>query len=476
MSQQIKKRRMTGRGILLSVILVLSNFPDTRPAPIKIGINSPHSATTVPGPRIYFDAAIEAAKWIRSTTMETPKGLIWPNDALEAKTVTPDIESGVAGKVLFFLALHRRHPSGKYLPDIRRGAEHLLANIPAELKPDSFPPGNSFYYGAAGIGFTLYEAYKTTGDKRYRTGALRCVELIHKNARPEGDGVVWTNFNDILFGNAGTGLFLLYVAREMNHAPSRALAIRAGRALLGRGVAEHGGLNWKFRQGADVVLPNFSHGVAGIGYFMATLYAETKQKEFLAAARAAAKYLKAIAKRDGGVFLVPYGWPNPQWKDYYEIGWAHGAAGTARFFFRLWQITKEPAWLEVVKDCARGIMQSGLPGTPKAGFGTQPFRIDMRFGSASAADFLLNLYRHTGDKDYIDFARLVTDDVLKKATVDRLGMRWVFPREAFMSAPGTVAAFTGYFYGSAGYGLLLLRLDATGRRERWKLSLPDDPF
>ena len=35
----------------------------------------------------YLDAAIGAAKWIRSTIMETPKGRIWPDDALNKEAV-----------------------------------------------------------------------------------------------------------------------------------------------------------------------------------------------------------------------------------------------------------------------------------------------------------------------------------------------------------------------------------------------------
>jgi len=67
---------------------------------------------------------------------------------------------------------------------------------------------------------------------------------------------------------------------------------------------------------------------------MATLHRYTGDPAFLTAARDAATYLEAIARTDAGVFLVPYGWPNAEWEGLYEAGWAHGAAGTARFFHR----------------------------------------------------------------------------------------------------------------------------------------------
>jgi lantibiotic modifying enzyme len=49
------------------------------------------------------------------------------------------------------------------------------------------------------------------------------------------------------------------------------------------------------------LMPNFSHGTAGIAYFLASLYKATKQHEFLTAALSGAKYLQAIAKTEGDI-------------------------------------------------------------------------------------------------------------------------------------------------------------------------------
>ena len=34
---------------------------------------------------------------------------------------------------------------------------------------------------------------------------------------------------------------------------------------------------------------------------------------------------KPFLQTDDGAFLVPYGWPNPEWEGNYQLGWAHGA-------------------------------------------------------------------------------------------------------------------------------------------------------
>jgi rhamnogalacturonyl hydrolase YesR len=209
---------------------------------------------------------------------------------------------------------------------------------------------------------------------------------------------------------------------------------------------------------------------------MATLYRDTGEPVFLDAARGVARYLQEIARTEGGVFLVPYGVPNEGYVRPYDIGWAHGPAGTARFFHQMTQLAGDDTYPETVEAAARGILASGLPGPPDAVFGEEPFKPDLRFGTASVAMFFLDLYRTTGDAEYLQYATRLTDDLLARATRDETGLRWAFPRYDFLLHGGDLAAFTGYFYGAAGYGLLLLRLDAALQETPWQLRLPDDPF
>ncbi len=90
--------------------------------------------------------------------------------------------------------------------------------------------------------------------------------------------------------------------------------------------------------------------------------------------------------------------------------------------------------------------------------------------------FFLDLYQSTGETSYLRSARQLTDHLLDQATRDADGLRWQAPRYDFFEHAGEPAAFTGYFYGAAGYGLLLLRLDAAERGTSHKILLPDDPF
>ena len=79
-------------------------------------------------------------------------------------------------------------------------------------------------------------------------------------------------------------MFLLYAAREMKDPASLELARRAGRRLVEHGLPERGGLRWPISVGSSRNYPNFSHGTAGVCYFLAELHRATGDKEFLDAA------------------------------------------------------------------------------------------------------------------------------------------------------------------------------------------------
>ncbi len=432
--------------------------------------------------RPYLNHARSVANWIRSTASDSLGRAIWPDDALKPHAISLGISEGVAGKVIFFLELYRAIRDWQYLNDALTGAEYLLGNLPqTRADVDSMRSPHSFYSGLAGVSFALSEVYKETSDNKFRGGALVCVDWIHELAQIENHGASWNSVNDILGGNAGTGLFLLYAARALNHPESLNLAIKAGDILLARAISEHGGFTWKRQEDRDFILPNFSHGAAGVGFFLATLYQESGQQRFLEAAVASAKYLEAIAKTDGDVFLVPYGFPDIGWSMPFDIGWAHGFAGTGRLFYRLRQVdtdaSRSAKWLQHVRQGAEGIQKSGLPNAPSGPeFGEKPFNLDMRFGQASVARFFLNLYQWSHEDQYLIFARQLVDDIIAKGDLNQGGLHWTLERYGFMPRSGTPASFTGYFYGAAGFGLTLLHLDLVQQGRTLRTVFPDDPF
>jgi lantibiotic modifying enzyme len=327
------------------------------------------------------------------------------------------------------------------------------------------------------VGYVLDQLHEVARDSTYREGARRCFDLVKRHVRTEGGEVFWNADNDVLGGSAGTGLGLLYAARRLDDAEALALAVRVGDTLVGRALRDSTGWTWRRREGSEVILPNFSHGGAGVGYFLATLHGATGRERFLEAALQAAAYLQAIARTDDEtVFLVPYGWPNPEWEGLYDVGWAHGPVGTARIFQQVAYLTGDPQWTETVDWCAAGCRAGGVPGPPNPGFGDEPFKDDRRFGSASVAAFYLRLFQTSGGDTNLEAARTLVEHLVARGTRDAQGLRWTRPAYAFMDRAGEPSTYTGYFYGAAGMGLLLLQLDAETTGREYPVAFPDDPF
>jgi lantibiotic modifying enzyme len=463
---------VTMKSMLLVVCLLCSTV-SAAISPVQT-----HSETSRPIAASDFDdLAREAARWIASTKSKQPSGEAWPNEAESPQVVSTDVSTGVAGTLLFFLALERAGAK-EYRGDIRSAADYLVATLPAKLDLKNERTSHSLYGGVAGVGFALHEAFKATGEVKYRDASNRASKALQESLTIADGKATWGPGNDILFGSSGAALYLLYMAREAGNDSALKAARQVAEGLLARAEVIDGGLTWKVAEDSKFTLPNFSHGAAGIGYFFAVLFEQTKDRKYLEAAIKAARYLESVAEIKDGVFVVTYGTPAPDggWRRPFDLGWAHGTAGTARLFHKLFTITGEKHWHERVLQCAKTIENSGMPDKLDTRFGPMPFETDMRFGIASIADFFLSLYAETGTQAYKQFARRLVTKIASTAIRDSKGARWQQPRYVFMENAGKPVHFTGYFYGAAGYGYLMLRMAAADKNRDLVLPFPDNPF
>src|SRR3954467_11509333 len=193
------------------------------------GVRGAAQAPPPPAPGAYRAAAIDAEKWIRTSRVSTLFGYAWPADPKDPKSISTALYSGSPGVVLFLLELNKATGEAGYLDEARRGADELLTKLPSEN-------AMGLYEGVAGLGFTLGETWRATGDDKYRKGALAAVKALNERAAPVGTGVQWTNTTDIIAGTAGIGLFLLYADEVLHDPAARPLAVRAGDRLLAVGM------------------------------------------------------------------------------------------------------------------------------------------------------------------------------------------------------------------------------------------------
>jgi lantibiotic modifying enzyme len=417
---------------------------------------------SIGGSGIYQQAALDAARWIRGTSIRTSAGLTWPGDPRDPKSVSTALYSGSPGVILFLLELHEVTGQAEYLADAKAGADELLAQLPSMQQ-------TGLYTGIAGVGFTLGEVHRATGEAKYRDGLAAVVATLKDRAVETGAGMQWSEVTDIIAGNAGTGLFLLDAARRTNDAAALRLAARAADRLIEVAIPEHGGLKWAMDPKFARLMPNFSHGTAGIAYYLARVYEETKDRKYLDASLAGAKYLQAIARTDGDICLIQHN--QPQGLELYYLGWCHGPVGTARLWRQLSIVTGDKTWDQWVDRSARGILQSGIPGKLTDGFWNN---VSQCCGSAGVGQFFLDLHRTRSNPRYLAFAKTMTADLLKRGTRDEQGLRWVQAEHRVQ--PRLLVAQTGYMQGAAGIGMWLLRLDAAETRRNNFIRFPDTPF
>lgn len=192
-----------------------------------------------------------------------------------------------------------------------------------------------------------------------------------------------------------------------------------------------------------------------------------------AALLAAAVFVPAGAQRtwsprrpDGARVATPYleaALQTAAWLDSLErrmgqgIGWAmneranapvltgisDGAAGVGFFYLRLYQVTKNPVFLEKARRAADYVASTHAPG--RFGFP------EWFAGRAGEGDFFLALHAATGERIQRDRAIAVGEWLLREARPEAGGYYWVHPQ------PGA-QVFTGLAHGTAGVVLFLTRL------------------
>ena len=430
----------------------------------------------------YMEAAQQAATWLRRQAVETEDGLVWPADPYGTATVSTNLYTGTPGVVLFMIEMYRHTRKKRYRDQAIAGADYLMAQLQATIAAqeagtpiddESLDPTMTtagLYTGLAGVGFVLNETYHASGDGNYRAAAKLIADLMIDRAADVGAGVQWVDSTDIVSGLAGTGLYLLYLADQVADPSLRTHAMEIGDRLIEQAEQGVEGLAWRINAEYPRVMPNFSHGTAGVAYFLARLYEETEERRFLEAARSGAEELLAIAETEGDICLVFHHTPGGE--DLFYLSWCHGPAGTARTFYKLYQVTGDTRWMDWTRLSASGVYQSGIPEERTDGYWNN---VGQCCGAAGVAEFSLAMSRLTGEDMHLEFAQRVADDILSRAQDDSNGLMWI--QAEHRTQPEFLVAQTGYMQGAAGIGIVMLHLDAALRGEEYRgIVFPDSPY
>ncbi len=417
-----------------------------------------------------------AGQWILSIAKEQDGALTWPVNDTDRKTPAFDLYSGMPGGILLLAELGKEDPSGPFRSAVVPGVHGLeslrIGDAWAVRRDGNVEVRPGLYTGISGIGWLYLELFRLTGEPVYRGKAQLIVSQLMARQTTATASAMWDNSNDVISGAAGTGLYLLRAAEALKDKRYLTLASRAGDYLISEGITTPSGLKWKINESSPRLYPNFAHGTAGVAYFLLRLYEATGTERFFTAGFSGAAELETIAElKDKGNSCAWYH-HEVDGEDLWYVGWCHGPAGTARLFYELSKINKLPRWSKWVERSANWIIASGVPDPPKPLNGY--WNEGICCGTAGVGDFLLDLYRATGKKEYLRAAEKMAAHLAKTAVASGPGYRWIQAENR--ETPDRKDAQTGYSQGAAGVGLFFLKLSRAQRGVPPGWRLPDNPF
>lgn len=416
---------------------------------------------------------------------EASRWTAWPdNPEFEALYGRVSLNTGAAGIAWHALAAADdaadtgdEAAAAAHLARAHRAAAYVAANW-RDVADTAFlgiaGTGLGFYGGLSGIGSVFLELAERF--PRYRsTATLIFDEIIARAGRTGGRAFGWTSANALL-GDGGVVIGLIAASRRLGEPRYLDAAVAAGLGILAEerdgdlGPWWHGLDGELLGLGADTELDGFELGTTGIAFVFASLALATGDARFRDAAGRAGAHIAATATVvDDAAVIMRMGGT-------YSFGYCTGSSGAIRALLQVYRATDDAVHLEWALRLGRGILRSGVPGRQTPGNG---WVFHQCCGSAAVLESFIGLWHETGDRLWLDAAKVQGDDLLIRSFNDPRGRRWY--SEAHTLPVGTLKAEVGHQVGASGIALALMRLDAAVRADSAAtpfrtIRLPDDPF
>jgi lantibiotic modifying enzyme len=347
-----------------------------------------------------------------------------------------------------------------------KSARHVDSRDHASWAKGQMMGADGLYTGDAGVGQAFLVRHLLRHDAEALTDAIDVGDALIARARTDDNEMSWGTQEDIIFGDAGTALFLLELGQASKEKRFLDAAKAVGHSLVA--AAAHAASKadpakqlpvWMFHMGGkELHMPNFSHGTAGVAYALVRIGAALGDDALLQAGKEGAQWLIENAVADGECLK----WVAREGsKPVYMGGWCHGPAGTGRLFLLLASVTGEARYLEVAKKSAGFVVEYAANAERTAADGTKPY-VPPSFccGVAGVTDFFCDLSRVTHDPAHVAFAKKAANYIVDVSIADGDGRKW----KNGQSVPGgpVAADSSGHnvelMLGAAGEALALLRV------------------
>jgi rhamnogalacturonyl hydrolase YesR len=292
-----------------------------------------------------------------------------------------------------------------------QSAANWLKSMAVEESPGAYKwpvaEEQSFLYrigmddGTTGAGIFFLELYKVTKDPQYLKYAKGAASHLSQHSYQQGE-IDW------LSGAAGVGCFFIDLWEVTHDTSYLAQAQRAGNYLISKHYQENGGYYWRHSQDLPKIYTSFAHGAAGIGYFFARLYDETKDEKYLNYAEGAATWIFSYMwEPTPGLYC----WPRLTTDTEANTTWCGGSVGIIIFLLKLYDVTGDNSYFNYAQggiDWLIAHAHAGGNGSYKWGYGANDAESNSFaycHGTPSVVHLLYEMYNRTNDQQYINFAR-----------------------------------------------------------------------
>ena len=331
---------------------------------------------------------------------------LFPSDAKVFDTNPLSLAHGACGVAH---ALHRMKG--------RVPSEVLDWILSRSISRERYTPG--LYVGLSGVAWVLLEL-----------GAKEEAERLMKST--SGHPLLYESA-DLFYGLSGWGMANLRFFLETQDGLYLDRAMDAGLRLLERSREAEGGLYWDYRGETSF---GMAHGASGVSLFLLYLYLATQDEAYFDAGRRALDFdiRHGVDCPGGGI-----SWPARAGKDGIVLPyWKYGSAGVGVCLLRYHKVTPEERYTTTLEriflDTDR--KYAVFPGK--------------FMGLAGIGDFILDMYRFTGRRAYLESAHKIARGLMLFKLEKSGGV--AFPGDRLLRIS------CDYGTGSAGVGLFLHRL------------------
>jgi uncharacterized protein YyaL (SSP411 family) len=299
------------------------------------------------GDQRYKTGALAGMHWLETQARgalgeSCPTACRWywtdPFDQFGHATYT-GMGEGQAGIIWAFSVFAQRTGNPVFERYAEGGARYLASLVTPEgalpERPAQAGYDTGYLSGSAGDAFCFLRLYQRTHDQAYLTTARRLLRWVRARAVSEHGGLAWPievetpsghggnpeRATGVEEGDAGIAWVELQAYALTHDATYLATARAAGRWLLAVAGHQDAGLYWPEDEGHRLVHTSLDNGAPGIGIVLHDLAVATGDSRFAAAARGARTWIAAVAQEDSD---------GPFW---FEHRGVHG-----------WALPADPSW------------------------------------------------------------------------------------------------------------------------------------